>query len=205
MVRTIIAARESRIFDKVWVSTEDSEIAEVALSAKAEVHHRPLTLAGDLISSAEVCLEFEKKMAKQGKIYDAVVCLQPSSPLRSATDIRDSWDKMLDSDLDFLVSITSIDPHYFHWAVHQVAGEWKMVFEDKFMQERSLLPPVYRPNGAIKIAKTLCLRNQKNFFGPKLGVYLMPEVRSIHIAESSDLAVAESLLPIANHEMKEDS
>jgi len=57
--------------------------------------------------------------------------LQPTSPLRSAQDIRDAVEKFFGSDCDFVVSVTAIDPHDFHWAV--VPGEGP-VLEDVFWE-----------------------------------------------------------------------
>src|SRR6266849_2749447 len=151
---TIEAALDSDIADSVYVSTEDPEIGRIAESYGAIYHRRPVELSSDLVSATEVCLEIEERLRKKSERYDSIVCLQPSSPLRSATDIHESWQCFSNSNADFLVSVTPIDPHFFHWAVHQTAAGWQMYFGDKFLMERPLLPPVYRPNGAIKIAKT---------------------------------------------------
>jgi len=69
-----------------------------------------------------------------------------------------------------------------------------MYFGDKFMLERPLLPPVFRPNGAIKIGRIKPLRETRNFFGAPLATYSMPETRSIHVAEQFDLDMAEFLM-----------
>ena len=52
---------------------------------------------------------------------------------------------------------------------------------------------MYRPNGAIKIAKIKHLKKVNHFFGPKLEAYEMPEERSIHIAYKFDFELAENL------------
>ncbi|MBU6149352.1 MAG: hypothetical protein KGQ54_04080, partial [Verrucomicrobia bacterium] len=59
VVHTIQAAQKSQIFEKVWVSTEDPKIADIASAANAGVHQRPPFLSGDLVSSTEVCLDME--------------------------------------------------------------------------------------------------------------------------------------------------
>jgi CMP-N-acetylneuraminic acid synthetase len=188
---TIDAALESSLFERVLVSTEDSSFAELARDLGATPHARPLELAGDLVSATEVCLDALD--AHRG--YDAVVCLQPSSPLRVSRDVRGAWERFLVSGADFLVSVTPIDPHYFHWAVEPEGEWWHMVFGDRYLIERPLLPPVHRPNGAIKIGRSGPLRERRDFFGPRLAAYEMPEERSIHVAEPLDLLLAESLLP----------
>ena len=195
---SVTAALESGLFDKVYVSTEDREIASIAEQAGAAVHARPPELAGDLVSATEVCLEAEKALSVTGEHCDAIVCLQPSSPFRSAEDIRFSWKRFISDNAHYLVSVTAIDPHYFHWAVHETKEGWQMYFGDEFLKERSLLPPIYRPNGAIKIGRVEALRATRHFFGSPLSVYMMPEERSIHVAEHFDFQLAEYLMQNQN-------
>lgn len=189
---TVDAALESGIFPEVIVSTEDEEIAAVARRLGAVAHQRPVELAGDLVSATDVCLEAHT--ARRGPEDAAIVCLQPSSPLRSGADIRAAWARFVERKADYLVSVTEIDPHYFHWALRESDGDWRMWFGDEFMLERPLLPPVFRPNGAIKIGRLGPLRERRNFFGPRLAAYDMPEERSIHVAFEFDATVAEAVL-----------
>ncbi len=196
---SIEAALASQVFDRVFVSTEDDEIATIAERAGAIAHRRPAELAGDLVSATDVCLEVADSLSAIGADHDAIVCLQPTSPLRTATDVKESWERMLTTGADYLVSVTPIDPHYFHWAVHQQDTGWRMFFGDRFLVERPLLPPVYRPNGAIKIGKTEKLRRTRNFFGDRLEVHAMPEERAVHIATQFDFDLAEHLLGCRPH------
>ncbi len=191
---TVETALESGIFPSVIVSTEDDEIAGVARSLGAEVQQRPPDLAGDLVSATDVCLHAYGVRDRSIGEVRGIVCLQPSSPLRSAEDIRQAWETFLESDADYLVSVTEIDPHYFHWAMRQHDGDWGMWFGDEFLKERPLLPPVYRPNGAIKIGRPGPLMKRRNFFGPNLAVHSMPEERSVHVAFQFDADVAEAVL-----------
>jgi CMP-N,N'-diacetyllegionaminic acid synthase len=190
---TVDAALESELFDHVYVSTEDPGYAALARELGATPHARPIELAGDLVSATDVCLDVLD--AHDG--HDAVVCLQPSSPLRTADDVRGAWERFVDSGADYLVSVTPIDPHYYHWAVEQDGEWWRMVFGDRYLVERLLLPPIYRPNGAIKIGRTGPLRARRDFFGPRLATYELPHERSVHVAEPFDLRLAESLLAAA--------
>jgi CMP-N-acetylneuraminic acid synthetase len=53
---------------------------------------------------------------------------------------------------------------------------------------------VHRPNGAIKIGRSGPLGARRDFFGPRLAAYEMPEERSVHVAEPFDLTLAETIL-----------
>jgi CMP-N-acetylneuraminic acid synthetase len=191
---TVEAALGSELFRSVYVSTEDDRIAGLAADLGATAHSRPAALAGDLVSATEVCLELLESRRAQGDDHDAVVCLQPSSPLRGAVDVRAAWERFVVTDADFLVSVTPIDPHYFHWAVEEDGDWWRLTFGDRYLIERPLLPPVFRPNGAIKIGRAGPLAERRDFFGPRLTAYEMPEERSVHVALPFDLLVVEALM-----------
>jgi CMP-N,N'-diacetyllegionaminic acid synthase len=191
---TVEAALRSNLFEHVYVSTEDEEIALVALQYGADVHQRSLELAGDLVSATEVCLEVLDACVSRDADYEAVVCLQPSSPLRTTADVRGAWDRFCCTEADYLVSVTPIDPHDFHWAVRPSGEWWTMYFGEEFLVERPLLPPVYRPNGAVKIGRVDPLAKRRDFFGPRLATYEMPEERSVHVATRYELDLCEFLL-----------
>ena len=69
-----------------------------------------------------------------------------------------------------------------------------MYFKDKYMKERLLLDPVFRPNGSIKVAKIKELKKRKNFFGSKTDALILSPEKSIHIAEKFDYIVAKNIL-----------
>lgn len=193
---SITAAIESGRFSEVYVATEDAEISRIAKAAGAEVPFLvPKELCGDLNPSHLPCQYLIDELKKKQTLGDTLVCLQPTSPLRTAKDIRDSLEKFQSQEFDFLVTVTAIDPHYFHWALSEEKnGFSKMYFGDMYMKERLLLPQVWRPNGSIKIAKLDALKKLGNFFGPRLGTYETPEERSIHVATQFELDLCEYLL-----------
>jgi len=192
---SVEAALQSELFDKVYVCTEDKEIAEIARRFGAAVPELvPQDLCGDMVASHIPCQYIASRVPEHKEI-DSLMCLQPSSPLRSAQDIRDAVERFSPGQFDFVVSVTPVDPHDFHWAV--VPGEgtyWKMFFGSKYLMERPLLPPVYRPNGSIKVAKLSALASIGHFFGESLGVIETPLERSVHVAVEFDLKLCETIL-----------
>lgn len=191
---TIEVALSSRFFEEVYVCTESRTIADVAVAHGASVPFLvPEALCGELVASHVPCQHVADRL---GAATDEIlVVLQPTSPLRSVDDLERSVRRFLDENLNFLVSVTPIDPHYFHWAVQPGEdGQWEMYFGDRYMKERPLLPPVYRPNGSVKIARCEALREEGHFFGDRLGTIEVPEERAVHVATAFDLAVCELLL-----------
>lgn len=196
IAHTIEAARNSKLFDEVYVCTDDEQIASVARDFGASVPlMMPEDLCGDLVASHVPCQYLAGHLAKQGRVIETVVVLQPTSPLRSVEDLQTAVNKFQAEDYDFLVSVTAIDPHDFHWAVVPNGREyWRMYFGNEFMKERPLLPPVFRPNGSIKIARLAALAQAGHFFGERMGVVKTPPERSVHVAVEFDLKLCELIL-----------
>ena len=194
IVYTIEAAQKADITNNIWVCTEDDEIADVSKESGAKVYRIPDDMAKDDVSSTMPCLALLSHLEQEGKIFDYIFNLQPTSPLRTSEDIILSLETIENNKADFLVSVTEIDPHYFHWAMIERENKWQMYFGNKYMKERIYLENAYRPNGAIKLAQTKQLINNGNFFGNNLTVHNMPEERSIHVGTDFDFKCAEGLL-----------
>jgi CMP-N-acetylneuraminic acid synthetase len=195
IAHSIEAALATSLFARVYVCTEDEQIAQVARQWGACVPGLvPEELCGDLVASHIPC-QFIAGRLPAHQQADSLICLQPSSPLRSMHDIRDAVQKFAEGRFDFLVSVTPLDPHDFHWAVVPGEGDyWKMFFGAQYLMERPLLPPVYRPNGSIKVARLSALARTGNFFGERLGVIETPVERSVHVAVEFDLKLCQTIL-----------
>ena len=193
IVYTIEAAQKADITNNIWVCTEDDEIADVSKESGAKVYRIPNNMAKDDVSSTVPCLALSSQLQKEGMKFDYIFNLQPTSPLRNSNDIIESIKIIKDTKSDFLVSVTPIDPHYFHWGMIKREDGWQMYFRDKYVKERIYLEKIYRPNGAIKLARFDKLIENKNYFGESLTVHYMPEERSIDIDSELDFEIVEFL------------
>ncbi len=196
IAHTIAAAQKTGLFEQVYVCTEDREIAAVARDCGASVPFlMPEGLCGPLVASHIPCQQMAAYVAARERPIHHLICLQPTSPLRSVDDIQSAIDKFAGGDMDFLVSVTPVDPHDFHWAVApRDDGYWQMYFGGLYVKERPLLPPVFRPNGSIKIAKLPSLATVGHFFGPRMGVIETPPERSVHVAQEFDFKMCAMLM-----------
>ena len=86
---SIEAALRSGLFEEVMVSTEDPEIAEVAVKAGAKVPFmRSAQSAGDYASTDDVLTEVLEAYREQGREFDAFCCLYPTAPFVTADKLR---------------------------------------------------------------------------------------------------------------------
>lgn len=188
---TIDAALSSGVLEEVLVSTDDHEICEVARKLGVEVIKRPPELADDATPTVEVAIHAFRETGHEGPL----MVLQPTSPLRTAEDIRgavktfeqNSW-------ADSLVSITDF-PHTPFWAMKIENRRLKPLFGSKyFKMRRQDLEKAYIPNGAIFIGKKETLEEKGTFYTENTVAYYMPPERSIDIDTEIDIKFAEFLL-----------
>lgn len=194
---TIEAAIASGVVDRLLVSTDDPEIAKFSRLLGAEVLIRPSALAEDETPTLPVLRHTLAVLAETGYIPDAVMTLQPTSPLRTAKHIAEAAEVFAsDPDADSLVSCVAV-PHIYHpRSVMKLSVDGYL---EAFLGE-SIMPlrrqdkePVYARNGAA-IYITRRERLGEYIFGGKLVPYHMDQADSIDIDTEADFAEAEKVL-----------
>ncbi len=192
---TIEAAKESRIFDEILVSTDSTEIARVATKYGANVPFmRPTELSTDSASSIDVIVHTLSYFIENGTYFDYFVLLQPTSPLRTSSDIINAAQLVFEKDANSVVSVCEAEHTTF--LINTLPEDLSLFkFIDKSMiKPRQELPKCYRINGAIYIAKVDYFLENRNFYGEKSFAYIMPRERSVDIDDYIDLKLAEVLL-----------
>ncbi|HFI0793877.1 TPA: acylneuraminate cytidylyltransferase family protein [Streptococcus suis] len=194
---TIKAAIDSECFETVMVSTDSEKYAEIAKKCGADVPFmRSATTAGDKAGSWDVVREILNNYKKKGIIYDYVALLQPTSPLRSAVDIRMAV-KMLDADsVNNVVSVTETE-HPVQWCF-TLPADLEMLEYAKSpynnMRRQDLIKH-YQENGAIYLVNANKIINDDyNLYEDKCFAYIMPRERSIDIDTKLDLIVLKAII-----------
>ena len=189
---TIEAAVESEVFEKVIVSTDSREIADVARAFGAEIPFlRPEEIAGDLVSSDDVILHALDFYRKQGVTYQEICKLQPTSPLRNAEHIKGAYQLFKEKAAESLVSVCECE-HSPLWA-GKIGEDLRL---DNFIAEevkracRQDMPTYYRLNGAIYMARAESFYRNKNFLGANSIAYIMSQTESIDIDSYLDFEIA---------------
>jgi CMP-N-acetylneuraminic acid synthetase len=190
IAHTIEAARSAQIFQRLIVSTEDDEIADVAKRCGAEVDPRPPLLATDNAPITEVCMEMLDRLDQAGERFQTLTVLYATAPLRSADDIKATLSLVESGRCDFAIAATEfIQP--FHQALRigddDVA---EPVFHDLVSTRKDRVPEFVAGNGSTYCAAVGAFRRARTFYGSPLGVHRMPWSRSIDIDTAEDLALA---------------
>jgi CMP-N,N'-diacetyllegionaminic acid synthase len=188
---SIEVAQEAASVDKIVVSTDDKEIAEIALRYGAEVPFlRPPELAQDETPGIDPVLHALDKLPK----FDTILVLQPTSPLRTAGDIDGILKMYREHQAPAAVSICESSKHP-NWMFYCGEDGTMSPFMDiPIMTRRQDLPTIYTVNGALYLAKTSWLKENKSFFSADTLGYMMPSERSIDIDTSLDMDWVEFLM-----------
>lgn len=194
---TIEQALASKYLDRVVVSTDDKEIAEISIKYGAEVPFvRPKELAENDAKGIDVVLhaiDWFKEDDKQKK-YDLIMLLQPTSPLRTTEDIDKAIELLFLKEAKTIVSVCEVDHHpLWENTLHEDGCMKNFIRQEIMNKNRQELPVYYRLNGAIYLAYYNCIKEQKSFFGEKTFAYIMPKVRSVDIDDEIDFKLAEIL------------
>ena len=189
---TIEPALESGVFDDVWVSSEDDEILDVARQYGAAPLPRKASLAGDDITVAQLCRELLDEFAGNGKPFDAVYVLLPTSPFRQPDTIRRAWATFVAGDAGALLSVVVLE-HPPAWALTLDGAILQPAVADEYAKPRGALQPCYRHDGAHAIARADYLRLHGDFLGLGTIALMSDELESVDINERIDLEWAEFL------------
>ena len=187
---TIEAARASTSFERIVVSTDDDEIAEIARRFGAETDRRPAKLATDQATVAETCLEFLDREQKAGRSWRVMTCLYATAPMRNADDIRATLGLLEPGRCDFAMAVTR-----YAVAPHQALklgpdGELAPMWPDLVERRASEMPPFVVDNGSTYVVDVAAFRAHGTFYGPTLRGYEMPHERSIDIDTRDDYELA---------------
>lgn len=194
---TIQEAKKCLFFDKIIVSTDDTEIAEVSKKYGAEVPFlRPNRLAKDNSLTFDTIVHTLDYLETKNYKVDVLVLLQPTSPLRTSDDITTALKLFIENkeNIDSVVSVSKMI-HSPYWSLKIENNYLKANFGDKYLSlRRQDLPELFLPNGAIYISSKENIQKNKGFFGKRTIPHIMPNERSIDIDNIIDLKLVELLL-----------
>jgi CMP-N,N'-diacetyllegionaminic acid synthase len=188
---TVEAAKACARISEVVVSTEDAEIAEVALRFGATVPFlRPADLARDDTPGIDPVLHAVEQLSG----FDFVVVLQPTSPLRNSAHIDGCLDVAHLNNANSVVSVCEPDAHPLWTFSIDSSGHLRKFVDAPLISRRQDLPSVFVLNGAVYLARISWLKKHRVLVGPDTLPYTMSRESSVDIDSHMDWALAELLL-----------
>ena len=195
MGHTLEAVKNSGLFQTLWVSTNDSEVAQVARQFGASVHSRPAQLASDTARLLDVCLDFTRWLDEQGTPAETLCLVLPTAALMQPEDLQKGYALLQKQGADFCMGITTFLETPF-WALKEEGGFLKSFFGTEYLVASQKLPPVWVDSGYFYFARVAALRREQTLYGQKLVGCRIPRERSIDIDEPAHMLIAEALMDV---------
>ena len=185
------------LIDRIIVSTDNDEIAKFAIKGGASFPFwRPKELSGDRVSDLEVLthalLEIEKI---DNQVYDIVLMLQPTSPLRTAKHIIEALEMLTSKNYDAVWTVSETDSKS-HPFKQLIVKNQKLHYYDirgKSIVARQELESVYHRNGIAYAIKRECLLEKESIMGFNTGA-LICEGINVSIDTEWDFFLIEQAL-----------
>ncbi len=206
IAHTIDTASASGAFDRLILSTDDDAIAAAARACGCEVPFiRPAELARDETPHLPV-LQHAVAWLRDSEGYepDAVMILQPTSPMRRACDIREAIAILERSGADSVVSVSEVPAHYNPMRTLRIDEDGVATLfvtgepVRRRINRRQDMPAAWTMNGAIYLFRTFVLGGtddvEPSLYGRRTAAYLMPDEFSISIDSLEDWTHAEHVI-----------
>ncbi|RJP80696.1 MAG: acylneuraminate cytidylyltransferase family protein [Desulfobacteraceae bacterium] len=194
---TIETALQVETIDRVIVSSDDEEILKIAMEHDARLPlRRPQSISGDQAPAIEYVKHAVRYLRDSERSeYDAIVILQPTSPLTQPEDVGGTLKLLETTGADSAVSVVKLDH-----AIHPI--KMKILKQDRlfpYLEEENGrmayhdLPEIYIRNCSV-YASTIETIHENMIIGNDCRAYIMPRERSVDINDEIDFIFAEFLM-----------
>lgn len=189
---SIEAAKKSKMFEKIIVSTDSARYEFIAREYGAKSLLRSMEYATDTASSWDVVKEVLDSVGRWWHSDDTVCLLQPTSPLRTAEDIIIGYKILRENNAYCVVGVCETDPPMWCNTLPE-SGRMENFINKLHDVPRENLPKYFKINGALYIVGIDYLEHMGSIYGAKTFAYVMPRERSVDVDTEFDFKVAEAL------------
>lgn len=195
---SIEAALQSGIFDKVMVSTEDEEIAEVAKRYGAKIpFFRSQEASDDYATTNDVILEVLEEYGKRGETYDLACCIYPTAPFVTSDKLQGAVRALEGSDADTLIPVVAFS---YPPQRAMIVKEGRLVFRcPEYLDSRSQdLEPQYHDVGQFYVFRTDAFKRNRKLMVGNILPWIVPELEVQDIDNQTDWQIAEMKYRLMN-------
>ena len=192
---TFREVKKSKLKNHSFILSDSIRIKNLAKKYSVKTNYeRPASVSKDNTSTIDTLKHFSDWYLKNDN-YDAMVLLQPTSPLRNNVDINESIKLFKQKKFESLFSISSHLEHPYD-AIDVKKNKLKFVFKKrkKFFRRQDFNVNSFFHNGAIFIISKKLILKKKMYNENNHGFYIMPKMRSFDIDEHEDIKIIKKLL-----------
>ena len=204
---SIVAAKLCPLVDRIVVSTDSQEIANISEKYGADVPFmRPPELASDNSPDREFIMHalgyFDRE---EGKLPDYLVHLRPTTPLRDPALLKEAIEQMRNNpEATSLRSAHAAPESPFKWFMKDDRGYFHGLNPGSppgyTNLPRQSFAPVYIPDGYVDVLRVSFLMNSTDIHGERIMAYISPECVEVDTArefEFLEFAISRSANPLA--------
>ncbi|MEQ8822819.1 MAG: pseudaminic acid cytidylyltransferase [Filomicrobium sp.] len=189
---SIEVAQKSGLFDRVIVSTDSDEIADVSLQSGAEVpFRRPAELADDHSGTNAVMKHAIQWAGRQGQRPSYVCCIYPTAPLLRTTDIVSGFEKLSSSDKQFSFSVTEFPFPILRSVRLKESDTIEAIWPEHVPKRSQDLEPAFHDAGQFYWGRPEAFLNEVMLFSTQSIAVVLPTFRVMDIDTPDDWQRAE--------------
>ena len=188
---SIEAAVKSKIFDEIMVSTDDKEIAEIALSYGAKVpFYRSTDTSDDYATTADVLIEVLEMYKDKRECFDRVCCIYPTAPFVTARKLQEAMSRLDLVKADALVPVVRFSyPPQRSFIMHNKKISYK--WPENISLRSQDLEPFYHDAGQFYLINTETFLSEKSLVPTNTSAYELSEQEVQDIDTFDDWEIAE--------------
>lgn len=189
---SIRAARESGCFTRILVSTEDDEIARVAMELGAEVpFRRSMEAASDHATTADVLVETLDRLAADQQTFTAVCCLYATAPFVTPNNLLSGLKKLESGSFDVVLPVARFDYPIWRSLKMETDGRLLMNWPEHRDSRSQDLPAAYHDAGQWYWFRPAALYRDGSLLGTNTGGIILPPELVQDIDNEDDWRMAE--------------
>ena len=193
LAHSIKIAQQLERVEKIYVSTDAEEIAQIAKEFSAEPIKRPEALATDTASEWLAWQHAIQYLHERGEQFDIFLSLPTTSPLRIKQDVEECI-AQLNEDTDVVITVTpSSRSPYFNMVTRAHGGSSKIVCGDATIKRRQDAPSVFDITTVAYVSRPSYILQNDSLFSGHVKSVVIPKERSIDIDDAHDFLVAETI------------
>lgn len=189
---SIEVASKSNLFDEVMVSTDDEEIASIAIQYGAKVPFiRSAKNSDDYASTIDVIIEVLNDYAKLGISFTNACCIYPTAPLIQIKHLTQAYDVLMKQKLETVFPVTAFSFPIFRALQLDKNNKASMIWPEKMTKRSQDLPPAYHDAGQFYWMNVLDIQKNKKLYSDNSGVVILDNMEVQDIDNESDWKLAE--------------
>ena len=188
---SIEAALQSGLFDEVMVSTDDKNIAEIALKYGAKVpFYRSSKTANDFATLADVVAEVIAQYQKNNQEFEHICCLLATAPFIQTEDLKKSYQKMKKNNFDGIFPVVRYS-FPIQRALQFNHEKIQMIWPENKNKRSQDLEPSFHDAGLFYWIKTKVFLQKKTMWTDQTSAIEIPETKAQDIDTEEDWKIAE--------------